>query len=133
MLFKFHPTKVDYLVNEEKKVVTCIVNCLFERKKYDAIYEYQDACDRRSKMFKRHKFVGTAKCSDNDVFDVARGKDLALARAKQKAFRQYRDIVKETIKKGSEISAILANELLKLEEGLLPDQQNYIEKLENNV
>lgn len=132
MLFKFHPTKIDYLVNEEKKVVTCIVNCLFERKGYDVISEFQAACDPNAKMYKRHRFVGTAKCSDTDVFDIAKGKELALARAKQKAFRQYRNIVKETLKKGSEIMELLQNELFKLNNGLLPDQQNYIEKLENN-
>lgn len=132
MLFKFHPTKIDYLVNEEKKVVTCIVTCLFEREGYDVISEFQAACDNHGRMYKRYKFGGIARCSETDTFNVERGKKLALARAKQKAFKQYRDIIKEIYKKGDEVMKILENELFKLNHGLLLDQQNYIERLKNN-
>ena len=75
---------VRYFVNHEKKVVVC--------KLYDC--ENALVCDMCHKGWPFHEalvindsFVGKAKCSPDDVFDVEKGKELAYKRALIKLFR----------------------------------------------
>ena len=72
---------VEYFVNEEKKVVVAkITNC------------YGDLCCDMCKVgFPPHSdfeiqdsFVGKAKCSPDDTFDVEKGKKIAFKRAYMK-------------------------------------------------
>lgn len=72
-----------YFVNEEKKVVVCkLENCAGNL-----------ICDMCEKDYPYHPdlvisdtFVGMAKCSDEDTFDVELGKKIAYKRAVAKLF-----------------------------------------------
>jgi hypothetical protein len=72
-----------YFVNEEKKVVVCkLENCAGNL-----------MCDMCEKGYPHHPdlfisdtFVGIAKCSDEDTFDVELGKKIAYKRAVAKLF-----------------------------------------------
>lgn len=70
--------KVRYFVNTEKRIVVC--------KLYECAHEL--CCDMCHKGWPLHdaliindEFVGKAKCSPDDNFDIEKGKELAYKRA----------------------------------------------------
>ena len=96
---------VTYYINGWKKVVVAVLKC----DKYTPVGIFNKAyCKAEYKndtlgmyitdngfenILVKEKYVGIAKCSDNDEFDVEFGMKLALARAKEKKLkdvhRQY--------------------------------------------
>jgi len=72
-----------FFVNESNKTVVCkldavLDNSIMEIMSDDALIAFDDHLSA----------TATAKCSPNDVFDVDRGKRIALARAENKIYRQ---------------------------------------------
>ncbi len=95
---------VDYYVNEEKKVVVAKMTGCFNglacdmcRKGYPAVpsFEIADA------------FIGKAKCSPDDTFDVETGKKIAFKRA----YKKYVVAKKKAITAFLEENNKLVNEL----------------------
>lgn len=90
--FKVHVEPVQYVVNEDKKVVVCITEVyldtpMIESNSYSASFY--------NEMY-RERVVGIAKCSPNDTFDVEIGKQIAYARAENKAYDIARKYVEKT-------------------------------------
>lgn len=80
----FFKEDTEFYVNEKKKTVECTI-----------VGRLNTPCE--SSLEKKHPFnipsemiaaTGVAKCSDVDVFDVERGKRIALAKAENKAYRK---------------------------------------------
>lgn len=82
--------KIDYRVNEEKRTVACILTCNMQLRKHPAYdnYIHYQWTKRMPKVNSSGRFTvsATAKCNEEDVFDVEIGKRIAESRAKQKAF-----------------------------------------------
>lgn len=83
--FKLSITKIDYFVNETKKTVTCVLT-------YDVKTTYQNiqflyAASPKTDSLFNFKAVGVAKANDNDTFDLATGKKVALAKAEINAYK----------------------------------------------
>lgn len=72
-----------FFVNEGNKIVTCKLEALLDNSIMEILYD--DALI----AFEEHlSATATAKCSPNDVFDIDRGKRIAMARAENKIYRQ---------------------------------------------
>lgn len=83
--------KVFYYVNEDKRVVTCVI--------------YPDACRLKAFVHRKgenvfwlghdyfpsqpHKYVGVAKCHPDDEFNIEVGKKLAFMRARDKCDKAF--------------------------------------------
>ena len=81
----------DYYVNEEKKVVVCVMyECYSD--------EYGQACI---------KAAGKARCCDKDTFDINVGKSIAANRAKVK-------LQKKKIRRLKEIKSIFERDMAEL-------------------
>lgn len=86
----------NYYVDEKKKIVVCkLTDC--------AGALICDLCKRNwpghEELLIEDTFVGKAKCSDDDVFDVEKGKKIAfkrayakLTRAKQRTLRRFHEL-----------------------------------------
>ena len=104
--------KIDYRVNEEKRTVACILTCNMQLRKHPAyaMHFYSQWRKRMPKVDCNGKFTvsATAKCSEDDTFDVEVGKRIAESRAKQKAFgiagRVYVEVFNEVIRAARLIS-----------------------------
>ena len=86
-----------FFVNEEKKMVVCVINFeinLLEIKAVQRLFddpEFRDFINSRYDIEKnlgvcKFKVSGKAKASDEDEFDETFGKRLAKTRAQEKAF-----------------------------------------------
>lgn len=80
----FFKEDTEFYVNEKKKTVACTIvgllntPCEFHfRNDVPFVIESE-----------RFTATGVAKCSDGDVFDIERGKRIALAKAENKAYRK---------------------------------------------
>ena len=88
-------SNVKYYINEEKRTVVAViesnifeVSFLFE----NAMREFMNVVKNApifdpvidKNYYIKNRYVGIAKCSPNDIFDVEFGKQLALQRAKIK-------------------------------------------------
>ena len=83
---KFH-------INREKNIVTCVITTL--NSPNCALGDYIDGytfATRDRRIYCRHTFVATAKCSPLDTFDENKGKRIAESRAKVKAFKYYMNV-----------------------------------------
>lgn len=97
--------KIDYRVNEEKRTVACILTCNMQLRKHPAfdMHFYYQWKKRMPKVDYNGEFTvsATAKCNEEDVFDVEVGKRIAESRAKQKAFgiagRVYVEVFNEVV------------------------------------
>lgn len=121
-------TKANYIVNPEKKVVVCVLECNMQLQKHPAW------CDIYPNMWANLPLVdnnGTfkvraiARCNEEDTFDEEAGKRIAESRAKGKAFATAAKVYKE-IEKYFLNCAALVNEsveaceqTVKVEEALL--------------
>ena len=82
--------ELQYVINEEKKTVTCIAwdceNDLIEYllKKSSDSFTLDTLVQNYEKLLLNHKYVGTAKCSPEDTFDVEIGKKIARAKMREK-------------------------------------------------
>ena len=73
---------VKYYIDKEKKVVVCkLTGC--EENLMSDIYQdiYQTGYQHHSYFLLNDSYVGKAKCSENDTFDIEFGKKLAYQRA----------------------------------------------------
>ena len=91
-------TKANYIVNPEKKVVVCVLECNMQLQKHPAW------CDIYPNMWANLPLVdnnGTfkvraiARCNEEDTFDEEAGKRIAESRAKGKAFATAAKVYKE--------------------------------------
>lgn len=104
--------KIDYRVNEEKRTVACILICNMQLRKHPAfeMHFYSQWRKRMPKVDCNGEFTvsATAKCSEDDTFDVEVGKRIAESRAKQKAFkiagRVYVEVFNEVVQAARLIS-----------------------------
>lgn len=104
--------KIDYHVNEEKRTVACILICNMQLRKHPAfeMHFYSQWRKRMPKVDCNGEFTvsATAKCSEDDTFDVEVGKRIAESRAKQKAFkiagRVYVEVFNEVVRAARLIS-----------------------------
>ena len=85
--------ELQYIINEEKRTVTCIAwdceNDLIEHllKKSSDSFTLDILIQNCEKLLLNHKYVGTAKCSPEDTFDVEIGKKIARAKMREKYTR----------------------------------------------
>ena len=91
-------TKASYIVNPEKKVVVCVLECDMQ------LQEHPAWCDIYPNMWANLPLVdnnGTfkvraiARCDEEDTFDEEVGKRIAGSRAKGKAFATAAKVYKE--------------------------------------
>ena len=99
-------TKINtkYYVNEEKKVVVCVLivtdEILNKLHKYGLAEEYFPyESDVR-------KYTGVARCAPEDEFDVEYGKRLAEYRA---SYKRWKDVNRELLDYATEVNAKIKN------------------------
>lgn len=74
----FEKSNTIFYVNEKKKTVVCVLKSFL-----NAPYNRDSPIDIYSKYIES---VGIAKCCGNDVFDIERGKRIALTKAEDNAY-----------------------------------------------
>ena len=94
-------TKASYIVNPEKKVVVCVLECDMQLQKHPAwidIYPKMWANLPLVDLCGTFKVRAIARCNEEDAFNEEVGKRIAESRAKGKAFataaKVYREIEK---------------------------------------
>lgn len=94
-------TKTSYIVNPEKKVVVCVLECDMQLQKHpawDDIYPNMWANLPLVAPNGTFKVRAIARCNEEDAFNEEAGKRIAESRAKGKAFataaKVYREIEK---------------------------------------
>lgn len=124
-------TRAKYIVNPEKKVVVCVLECNMQLCKHPAymdIYPY---------MWNNLPFVdgnGTfkvraiARCNEEDAFNEETGKRIAESRAKGKAFATAAKVYKE-IEKYFLKCAALVNESVEACEQTVKVEEAHVELL----
>jgi len=119
-----------YVVNKEKKVVVA----LMEDTMYNAIdfleanYNKQEsryAYDRRDEM--QNRYVGIARCDNEDDFDVEYGKKLAKARARYKHDFDFTNIVRNHFKRVERAANIMLTKV----DFKIKSAEKYIKEAEN--
>jgi hypothetical protein len=85
----FDKRNTKFYVNEKKKTVTCKVEC-------DLIppYLWDSPVNIYPKSF---YIIATARCCEGDVFDVERGKRIAMAKAENKAYTRAQSYLAEQL------------------------------------
>lgn len=86
----FDKEDTQFYVNEKKKSVTCKVTCVLH-----VPYSWESPVHIPWKCF---NITATTKCCDSDVFDVERGKRIAMAKAENKAYSQAASYLFEQLK-----------------------------------
>lgn len=123
--------KESYIVNPEKKVVVCVLECDMQLEKHPAWY------DIHSKMWANLPLVtsdGTfkvraiARCNEEDVFNEEAGKRIAESRAKGKAFATAAKVYKE-IKRYFSNCAALVNESVEACKQAMKVEEAHVELL----
>lgn len=85
--------ELQYVINEEKKTVTCIAweceNDLIEHllKKSSDSFTLDTLVQNYEMLLLNHKYVGTAKCAPEDTFDIEIGKKIARAKMRERYTR----------------------------------------------
>lgn len=74
----FGSENTEFFVNEKKGTVVCILTGILDTPK-----DYDNSTWIPNKFFKEK---GIAKCAEGDVFDVERGKRIALAKAENRIY-----------------------------------------------
>lgn len=124
-------TKANYIVNPEKKVVVCVLECDMQLQKHPAW------CDIYPNMWANLPLIdnnGTfkvraiARCNEEDTFDEEAGKRIAESRAKGKAFATAAKVYKE-IEKYFLNCAALVNESVKACEQTVKVEKAHVELL----
>lgn len=91
-------TKANYIVNPEKKVVVCVLECdmqLCKHPAWDDIYSNMWANLPLVSNNGTFKVRAIARCNEEDSFDEEAGKRIAESRAKGKAFATAAKVYKE--------------------------------------
>ena len=124
-------TKANYIVNPEKKVVVCVLECDMQLRKHPAW------CDIYPNMWANLPLVETdgtfkvraiARCNEEDAFDEGAGKRIAESRAKGKAFATAAKVYKE-IEKYFLNCAALVNESVEACEHTVKVEEAHVELL----
>ena len=124
-------TKANYIVNPEKKVVVCVLECDMQLRKHPAW------CDIYPNMWANLPLVETngtfkvraiARCNEEDAFDEGAGKRIAESRAKGKAFATAAKVYKE-IEKYFLNCAALVNESVEACEHTVNVEEAHVELL----
>lgn len=71
-----YDTTTKFFVNEKKGTVVCMLEGVLHTPTFNDVYVHDTYI----------KVYGIAKCANGDVFDVERGKRIALAKAENKAY-----------------------------------------------
>lgn len=123
--------KANYIVNPEKKVVVCVLECdmqLYKHPAWDHIYCNMGAnlplADRRDTF----KVRAIARCNEEDAFNEEAGKRIAESRAKGKAFATAAKAYKE-IEKYFLNCAALVNESVEACEQAVKVEKAHVELL----
>ena len=74
----FYKDGAQFFINEEKRIVVCKVSA-----EINVPWDYESVV---SIPWKKFEGEGIAKCSPEDVFDIERGKRIALAKAENQAY-----------------------------------------------
>jgi hypothetical protein len=124
-------TKANYIVNPEKKVVVCVLECDMQLRKHPAwvdIYPNMWANLPLVETDGTFKVRAIARCNEEDAFDEGAGKRIAESRAKGKAFatpaKVYREIEKYFLN-----CAALVNESVEACEQTVKVEEAHVELL----
>ena len=124
-------TKANYIVNPEKKVVVCVLECDMQLRKHPAwedIYPNMWANLPLVAPNGTFKVRAVARCNEEDAFDEDAGKRIAESRAKGKAFataaKVYREIEKYFLN-----CAALVNESVEACEQTVKVEEAHVELL----
>lgn len=124
-------TKANYVVNPEKKVVVCVLECDMQLKKHPAwqnIYPNMWANLPFVSNNGTFKVRAIARCNEEDSFDEEAGKRIAESRAKGKAFATAAKVYKE-IEKYFLNCAALVNESVEACEQTVEVEEAHVELL----
>lgn len=106
MKFNIKPTDARYVVNKNKNIVICIIDQTHDlfKKFVDENFVLGHDCDsewtqKNTKKYKisrlsdlvemPNRFIGVARCSDEDDWSVETGKLIAFSRAKDKVNKSF--------------------------------------------
>lgn len=124
-------TKANYVVNPEKKVVVCVLECdmqLCKHPAWDDIYPNMWANLPLVSNNGTFKVIAIARCNEEDSFDEEAGKRIAESRAKGKAFATAAKVYKE-IEKYFLNCAALVNESVEACEQAVKVEKAHVELL----
>lgn len=124
-------TKANYVVNPEKKVVVCVLECDMQLQKHPAwidIYPKMWANLPLVDLCGSFKVRATARCNEEDAFNEEVGKRIAESRAKGKAFATAAKVYKE-IEKYFLNCAALVNESVETCEQAVKVEKAHVELL----
>ena len=124
-------TNANYIVNPERKVVVCVLECDMQLKKHPAwvdIYPNMWANLPLVAPNGTFKVRAVARCNEEDTFDEGAGKRIAESRAKGKAFATAAKVYKE-IEKYFLNCAALVNESVEACEQTVKVEEAHVELL----
>ena len=124
-------TKANYIVNPEKKVVGCVLECDMQLQKHPAwidIYPKMWANLQLVDLCGSFKVRAIARCNEEDAFNEEVGKRIAESRAKGKAFATAAKVYKE-IEKYFLNCAALVNESVETCEQAVKVEKAHVELL----
>lgn len=124
-------TKANYIVNPEKKVVVCVLECDMQLQKHPAwidIYPKIWANLPLVDLCGSFKVRAIARCNEKDAFNEEVGKRIAESRAKGKAFATSAKVYKE-IEKYFLNCAALVNESVETCEQAVKVEKAHVELL----
>ena len=124
-------TKANYIVNPEKKVVVCVLECDMQLCKHPAWgHIYFNMWANLPLVYNRGTFKvrAIARCNEEDAFNEEAGKRIAESRAKGKAFATAAKVYKE-IEKYLLNCAALVNESVEACEQAVKVEKAHVELL----
>ena len=124
-------TKASYIVNPEKKVVVCVLECDMQLCKHPAWEDiYPNMWGNLPLVTSNGTFKvrAIARCNEEDTFDEEAGKRIAGSRAKGKAFVTAAKVYKE-IEKCFLNCAALVNESVEACEQTVKVEEAHVELL----
>lgn len=124
-------TKASYIVNPEKKVVVCVLECDMQLQKHPAwidIYPKMWANLPLVDLDGTFKVRAIARCNEEDAFNEEVGKRIAESRTKGKAFATAAKVYKE-IEKYFLNCAALVNESVEACEQTVKVEEAHVELL----
>ena len=86
----------NYMINKEKGVVICILECGFDQSIFNPLESYGFISTKN--IFPYWKVKGIAKLHPDDVFNETIGRRIAESKAKQKAYKKGANILSSMVK-----------------------------------
>ena len=120
--FNITPKDAKFFVDEKNHIVTCVIedtqylfnrfcNKNFKINHDTCVWDYKDFFE---KLIMPNRFVGQARCSENDEWNVETGKLIAFSRAKDnlnKSFFKRANTYINTLDKWVDEAAVLLNQV----------------------